>query len=184
MGVSAHVVLAGAMMLAGSLVPAVAQDRDAARLAAASIELCKHAQTLPADEGRALLRRGLALAERAVERDDQDGRAQFAVFCNLGKLVELHGIGWGTFSDVRRVREAADRAVALAPDDVDALVGRGALLLRLPRFLGGDHQEAESCLVRALRLDPWHSVARAFLEGLRQDRAAVGSALSSALRAD
>jgi hypothetical protein len=64
------------------------------------------------------------------------------------------------------------------------LVGRGALLLRLPRFLGGDHQEAESCLERALRLDPWHTVARAYLDGLRNDRAAVGAALSSALRAE
>jgi hypothetical protein len=172
------------MLLAGSVVPVAAHDRDATRLAAASIELCKQAHALPADEGRPILRRGLALAERAVARDDQDGRAQFAVFCNLGKLVELDGIGWGTLSDVRRVREAAARAVELRPDDVDALVGRGALLLRLPRFLGGDHEEAESCLLRALRLDPWHSVARTYLEGLRNDRAAVGPALSSALRAE
>jgi tetratricopeptide (TPR) repeat protein len=184
MGDGARIVLAGAMLVAAGLVPARADDRDVTRLAAASIELCKQAQPLPADEGRALLRRGLALAERAVARNEQDARAQFAVFCNLGKLIELDGIGWGTIGDVRRVRQAAERAVTLAPDDVDALVGRGALLLRLPRFLGGDHEEAESCLERALRLDPWHSVARAYLDGLRSDRAAVGAALSSALRAE
>jgi tetratricopeptide (TPR) repeat protein len=184
MGDRARIVLAGAMLVATGLVPARADDRDVTRLAAASIELCKQAQPLPADEGRALLRRGLALAERAVARNEQDARAQFAVFCNLGKLIELDGIGWGTIGDVRRVRQAAERAVTLAPDDVDALVGRGALLLRLPRFLGGDHEEAERCLERALRLDPWHSVARAYLDGLRSDRAAVGAALSSALRAE
>ena len=64
------------------------------------------------------------------------------------------------------MRESIERAAALAPNDVDILVGRGALLLRLPRLLGGDTAEAERCLRRALELDPWHAGARQYMAQL------------------
>jgi Tfp pilus assembly protein PilF len=37
---------------------------------------------------------------------------------------------------------------------VDALVGKGALLMNLPRLLGGSRKKGEALLRRALALDP------------------------------
>jgi hypothetical protein len=131
-----------------------------------------------------MLRRGLALAERAAARDEGCARAHFAMFCTLGKLVDEEGIGWRTLGSVRRVRAAAERAVVLDPDDVDALVGKGALLLRLPRWLGGDREEAARCLERALAIDPWHAVGRGYLQVLDGEAARTGAALRAAIPAE
>ncbi len=145
----------------------LAGERDGARLAADAVALCMHADAVERDERAPLLRRGLALAEEAVVADEANARAHFAVFCTLGKLVDLDGLGWRTLETAARVRREVERAVALDPTDVDALVGNGVLLLRLPRMLGGDADEGVRCLERALQLDPWHAEARAQLWRLR-----------------
>jgi hypothetical protein len=182
MSLAVHGSLLISLVLAAAPRLAVAADPEAERLAEAAVALCGRADRLPDDERPAMLRRGLKLAERARARDDTVARAHFAVFCTLGKLVDSEGIGWHTLGSVRRVRAAIDRAVALAPADVDALVGKGALLLRLPRLLGGDEREAEACLRRALQIDPWHASGRRYLAQLHADRVVVPAptALSSA----
>jgi hypothetical protein len=162
-----------------------AADREAERLAAAAVTLCDRADRLAAESRADTLRRGLVLAERAIERDEAVARGHFAVFCTLGKLADGQGIGWRTLASVRRVRDAIERAVALAPDDVDALVGKGALLLRLPRLLGGDRVEAERCLRRAVQIDPWHPAARSYLAQVATpDSPAAPTALSAASRGE
>jgi tetratricopeptide (TPR) repeat protein len=168
--------LMSAVLMAGTG-PVGAADREAERLAEAAIVLCNRADRLTADARPRVLRRGLGLAERAIKRDGTVGRAHFAVFCTLGKLVDLEGVGWRTVGSVRQVRRAIERALALAPDDVDVLVGKGALLLRLPRLLGGDQREAERYLARALEIDPHHVAGRSYLDQLRPT-------LSSARRAE
>jgi hypothetical protein len=167
MAAAVHVSLLMSVALLASARPGTAADPEAERLAAAAIALCERADRLDVDERPALLHRALDLAERAVARDDTVARAHFAVFCALGKLVDHEGLGWRTLMAARRVRAAIERAVALAPDDVDALVGKGALLLRLPRLLGGDRKAAECVLRRAVQLDPWHAAARRYLAELR-----------------
>jgi hypothetical protein len=166
MAAAVHVSLLMSAALLASVRPGTAADPEAERLAAAAIALCERADRLNVGERPAMLRRGLELAERAVAQDDTVARAHFAVFCTLGKLIDHEGLGWRTLMAARRVRVAIERAVALAPDDVDALVGKGALLLRLPRLLGGDRQEAERVLRRALQLDPWHAAGRRYLAEL------------------
>jgi len=146
---------------------ALAGEGNGARLAADAVALCMQADTVERAERAPLLRRGLALAEEAVVADEENARAHFAVFCTLGKLVDLDGLGWRTLGTAVRVRREVERAVALDPTDVDALVGKGVLLLRLPRMLGGDFDQGVLCLERALRLDPWHAEARAQLRRLR-----------------
>jgi hypothetical protein len=182
MGLAVHVSLLISLALAAGPRLVGAADPEAERLAEAAVALCGRADRLPGGERRAMLRRGLQLAERARVQDETVARAHFAVFCTLGKLVDSEGIGWRTLGSVRRVRAAIDRAVALAPDDVDALVGKGALLLRLPHLLGGDEQEAETWLRRALQIDPWHVSARSYLAQLHPDGvvAPAPTALSSA----
>lgn len=175
-------VISAALAAWGSV--AGAADREAERLAGAAVTLCARADRVPVVEREAMLRRGLALAERAVARHEGNARAHFAVFCTLGKLVDEEGIGWRTLASVRRVRTAAERAVALDPDDVDALVGKGALLLRLPRWLGGDRDEAARCLERALAIDPWHVAGRSYLEQLAGKPAPAGATLRAAIPAE
>jgi tetratricopeptide (TPR) repeat protein len=185
MGAALHMSLLISVVVAAAPGLARAADREAERLAEAAVALCARADRLAADERPALLRRGLRLAERALARDQAVARAHFAVFCTLGKLVDSEGLGWRTLGSVRRVRTAIERAVTLAPDDVDALVGKGALLLRLPRLLGGDPEEAYGCLQRALEIDPWHRGGRHYLAQVRPDRIAPGpTALSSAYGAE
>jgi hypothetical protein len=165
-------------VLLWSVVPSLAADEttpEGERLAHAAVDLCLRADALDEPARRAMLARGLALAERAVAADARRARAHFAVFCTLGKLVEADGIGWRTLGAVRRVRLAAEQAVALDPLDVDALVGKGVLLLRLPRLLGGDADEARRCLERALMLDPWHATARTYLDTPAAATAAAAS---------
>jgi len=104
-----------------------------------------------------VLARGLARAEEAVSTEPQDAVAHFAVFCNLGKILEMkrHGAGlFGTLGDLRRVQREIDIALALAPDYPAALAAKGEMLVELPRLLGGDPREGERLLRRAVALDP------------------------------
>ena len=104
-------------------------------------------QSHPAD-------RGLATAESAIGEDDADAAAHFAVFCNLGRQLQLRSIGFLTFFDVRRLRREIDRTLELAPHSPGVLTAKGVLLLRLPRLLGGDTSEGERLIRRALEVAP------------------------------
>jgi hypothetical protein len=120
-----------------------------------ALALCDAAARQSDDGTRAaLLERGLALAETAVAADDGDAAGHFAVFCNLGRHLQLHPLGWGSLTAVRRVRHAIDRALELAPASAQVLTAKGIMLLELPRLFGGDTAEGERLLRRALELAP------------------------------
>ncbi len=136
---------------------------DLGRLVSDSLALCTAADALPPEQRLPILAHGLALAESAVALDEQSARAHFAVVCSLGKATGLGGVGLGTWRAVRRLRREIDVTLALAPDDPDALAAKGALLIKLPRWLGGDPQEAQRWLRRALAVDPSNATARAYL---------------------
>jgi hypothetical protein len=121
---------------------------------------CYDADRLAEDTRREALERGLLLADRAIAADPDDPAAHFAAFCLLGKRVELDGISFSLLGDVRRVRRHVDRALALAPDWPAALAGKGAMLMTLPGLLGGDAEEGERLLRRAIALDPDSTEAR------------------------
>jgi hypothetical protein len=101
-----------------------------------------------------LLDRGLALAEAAIDADDMDAAGHFAVFCNLGRRLQLGPLGWGNLLGVRRARREIDRALALAPNSAQVLTAKGVMLLQLPRLFGGDPTEGERLLRRALEVAP------------------------------
>lgn len=112
-----------------------------------------------------LLDRGLATAESAIGEDDADAAAHFAVFCNLGRQLQLRSIGLLTFFDVRRLRREIDRTLELAPHSPGVLTAKGVLLLRLPRLLGGDTSEGERLIRRALEVAPGFAPAQEALRG-------------------
>jgi tetratricopeptide (TPR) repeat protein len=147
--------LSGAALVGLAVGIAVAADPPGSPTANESLAVCEQAGNAsdPAEKRR-LLARGIALGEAAVAADERDAKAHFAIFCNLGKQMRLDGIGLAALVSVRRLRREIDRTVELAPDYADALVGKGALLLDLPRLLGGDPAEGERLVRAALRIDP------------------------------
>lgn len=141
-----------------------------------AFDLCQRAERTVGDERTELLLRGIALAQAAVDADPNDARAHFALFCSLGRWVRDGGVSVARLLEVLRVLRELDAAVALAPDDPDVLTAKGALLVSLPRLLGGDSDAGESWLRRALTVDPHHDVARWFLADVLERRGAGGEA--------
>ena len=130
-----------------------------------AFDLCQQADVERDDASRVrMLTHGLALAEVAVGEDDADALGHFALFCNLARRLRHDGLRLGSPFEMMRVLRALDRAVALAPVDPDVMTAKGALLIELPPLLGGDADEGEAWLRRALAIAPEHATARAYLQ--------------------
>lgn len=162
----ALMLLLGSTALAGPESGAAAEP--AAGAAATALVLCCEADQLSGAEKEHVLMRGLELAQDAAAADPSDAHAHFAVFCNLGKQVQSHPLSARDLGAIGRLRHELDRVLALAPRDTDALVAKGAMLLALPWFLGGDVRHGEELLRTALANDPSNATARGYLaEALR-----------------
>jgi tetratricopeptide (TPR) repeat protein len=96
---------------------------------------------------------GLALAKRAVEADDANADAHFAVFGNNGRLMLLNGTTPNPISLLQASIEL-ERTLKLDPNHADALAARGGLYRQLPWVLGGNLDKAEEYLTRAIELNP------------------------------
>jgi hypothetical protein len=140
---------------------------------AEAFAICRQADSLPAEDklGQiAILDRGVALAQAAVDADPEDVRAQLALCCTFGKQVELAGVSWRSFQRLNRLQAIVATAVGLAPEDPDVLVTKGEMLRRVPALLGGDVREAEQLVRRALAKNPEHLTGRLSLAHLLSDR--------------
>jgi len=155
--------LATAFAVLFAAAPAQAQTVADRSTVTESLELCELAAEADVDSRDALIERGLDLAESAVAVTASDPRAHFAVFCNLGRKLEASARGLGSLGAIRRLRRAVDTAIELDPTYVDALIGKAALLMSLPRLLGGSRTAAERCLTDALAVQPDHPVAHLYL---------------------
>jgi hypothetical protein len=145
--------LAAALALLTLISAASARADDSAMpYAQRALLVCERADHASSAQREALLRSGLRLAELAIDMDRNDAHAHFAVFCTLGKIAERQSVGLETMRIIRRLRHEVDRTLELAPEYVPALLGKAEMLLRLPRWLGGDPDEAQRCLARARAL--------------------------------
>lgn len=151
-----------AALLALAVAAAVAADPAGSPAADEALALCESTPERPGAEYRDRFERGVRLAEAAIQANDADAKAHFALFCNLAKLTHIRGFRPDNLVAVFRLHREIDRTLALQPDYVDALTAKGAFLLHLPRLLGGDPRAAEQLLRRALELDPAHATARRF----------------------
>lgn len=129
----------------------------------AALRQCVAVDKLPEADRDAAIDRGLAVAEAIVAADGRDARGHFAIVCYVGKRMQRAGFSIRQISDLRRLKREMDRTLELAPGDADALLAKGALLLRLPRLLGGDVDEAALLLRQALVAEPDNTEARCFL---------------------
>jgi tetratricopeptide (TPR) repeat protein len=101
----------------------------------------------------AAYRSAVERAEEAVRLDDSSADAHYALFCSLGRVTERRNPLVQALM-LRRVRRELDRVLELDPQRSEALAAKAEMLLRLPRFIGGDLAEAETYVRRALLYDP------------------------------
>lgn len=141
----------------------LAADPAGTPISKEALALCHRAQRPGAPDPEATLTTSLELADRAIAADDRDALAHFARFCALGEQARMSGASISSLLKIRPIRDAVDRTLVLAPDFPDALLGKGALLVSLPGLLGGDDDEGERLVRRALEIDPEFVDARLFL---------------------
>lgn len=154
--------------LAGTEGVASADPKAAQMLATEAVDLLRRGEDAPTDvEKRVLYTQGLALAERAVALDDKNSDAHFAVFGNRGRLLLLGGVGAAI--GLLTVNSELERALELNPNHPGALTAKGGLYRQLPRLLGGNLQVAESCLTKAIAIDPDAVSARIELAATYRD---------------
>jgi hypothetical protein len=169
---------------------ALADDTSRAK-ARAALAVCDEVEHMPPDRQARIdrLDEGVTIAEEAVKADDGDGRAHFALFCNVAKRVTLAGLSWRVLGELRRSRQEIDRAHELLPNDPDVLIAKGELLRRLPGALGGDKPLGLRLLHRALEIKPDHVLGRLYLaramadDGAPEARAEAYEALNLAKKA-
>jgi hypothetical protein len=157
-----HVALGLTLLLACSLgrpAPlhaAVNQDakRQAQTIALQALDHLRRGEDLtdPAQK-LATYQQGLELAHRAVALDDENADAHFAVFGNKGRILLLEGTVPNPVS-LLQVNRDLERALELNPNHADALTAKGGLYRQLPWVLGGSLSVAETCLTKAIALDP------------------------------
>lgn len=145
-------------------VPAGAGSR-----ATEALTLCNRADGVQGDAREAMLDRALDAAERAVAANDADADAHFAVFCALGKQLRDEGFALSAIGKLKRAHAEVDRALAIDPDHVPALIGKGAALIETPAIAGGDAERGRELLRRALELDPENMAAHLYLRRAGRD---------------
>lgn len=181
-----HPAAALALVTLVSLLALQAPRRAAAAApprAATALSLCQQADHAPAGRKRAILQHGLTAAEQAVQVADDDPAAHFAAFCNLGKLMRLDGMSWRNLTRLHQLRYEVDRTLELQPDNVDALLGKAALLYYTPRLLGGDPAASERLLRTAVSLAPARLDAQLALARILAARGKEQEARATANRA-
>jgi tetratricopeptide (TPR) repeat protein len=142
-------------------------------------------------EGDAASRRALCAearrtAEAVLAANPGDVEASVVLALVRGRELREAGVVRQSLG-VGEFRRTLDRALAVAPDDVELLDAKASLLLELPRFAGGDPAAARDLLERLLVLDPQNagaaiSLARAEMElgGLDRARASLERAIQIA----
>jgi tetratricopeptide (TPR) repeat protein len=179
-GIAALCAIAAAF---GSSPPSEAADPPGTALSREALALCQRAQHADGAEREALLAQSLERSDEAIAADDRDALAPFARFCALGQQAKLAGMSLTSLFKLRPIRAAVDRALELAPDFQDALLGKGSLLLSVPSILGGDDAEGERLVRRALEIDPDYVGARLTLAQALAERGDQAAARAEAERA-
>jgi len=128
--------------------------RKAQALASQALERLVRGEDLNDKKAKmATYEEGLDLATRALALDEENADAHFAVFGNKGRILLLEGVGANPVS-LLTVNRDLERALELNPNHADALTAKGGLYRQLPWVLGGSLTVAETCLTKAIQLDP------------------------------
>ena len=143
--------------------------RQAQTYAEQSLDYLHKGEDATAKEQKlAAYQEGLELAQRAADLDDDNADAHFAIFGNKGRILLLEGVTANPVS-LLQVNRDLERALQLNPNHADALAAKGGLYRQLPWVLGGSLSVAETCLTKAIALDPDAVSARIELAATYRD---------------
>jgi tetratricopeptide (TPR) repeat protein len=147
--------------------PSQAQE-SGEHLTKQALEEC-HRGRLAMDRATRLahFQQGQLMGERAVEADEKNAEAHFALFCNLGELLRVDGESLTSLFGLRRMMKELDRALELNPEYMEALSAKGTLLVKLPGILGGDVEKGEQLLEHVIHQAPKAINARLALAKVR-----------------
>jgi hypothetical protein len=163
-----------AATVVGGLTGAVRANESSAPKSREAMVVCESVDHMAAGDKQKKLARlgdGVMLAQAAVAADDHDVQAHLALICNLGKALDLAGLSWRVFGQLRRLQAEVDHAQEIAPDDSEVLVAKAEVLRRVPGPLGGNKDLARTLLLRAVQLEPDNVTARLYLaHAMAEDR--------------
>ena len=145
-----------ALMIIGTGSPPLSMAQDSAKeLSQKALHECHNGRSAKERHIRlAHFERGRALAEEAVELDNQLADGHFALFCNHGEKLRLDGHNLSSVLEFKRVMDELDQTLALNPNHIDALSSKGTFLVKLPWILGGDPAAGERMLRRVIKEAP------------------------------
>lgn len=142
-------------------------QNSGATLSKQALDECNQGRLAPDRAARlAHFQQGQSLGEQAVAADESSANAHFALFCNLGELLRIDGESLTSIFGLRRMMNELDRALEINPAHIDALSAKGALLVKLPGFLGGDSEKGEQLLQQVVKQAPRSVNARLALARL------------------
>ena len=168
----------GILITVALVFPASALALESAKeLSAKALKECQQGRNANAHAVRlASFEQAQALAERALDLDDQLAEGHFALFCGLGEQMRLDGESLSSLFGLSRIISALDRTLELDPNHLDALSAKATFLVKLPRLLGGDPEKGEQLLRRVIQEDPTSIHARVTLAQIHADRGEYGKA--------
>jgi tetratricopeptide (TPR) repeat protein len=129
----------------------------AQKLATESLDCLRKGEeaTDPAEK-IAAYRHGVELARQAIDADDNNADAHFAMFANQGRVMLHEGAVPNPVTLMEANREL-NRALELNPNHADALAAKGGMYRQLPWVLGGSKEKASEYLARSVELDYEHA---------------------------
>lgn len=114
---------------------------------------------------------GVKYAQQALAIQPENAEAHFLYAANLGNATQIKGYAAGMMN-VGEILSHVRTALALAPNHAPAHQMLGGLLAELPWMLGGDVEDAQAHLEKAIAIDEQYTNARILLAKLfiKQDK--------------
>lgn len=145
------------------------QKQQAQKLAREALGCLRRGEDAATSEQKlAAYRDGMGLARRAVELDEANVDAQFALFATEGRVLLSEGVVPNPIN-LYQSRNRLERVLELDPNYSDALAAKGGMYRQLPWTLGGDLAKAEDCLTKAIQSNPESIGARIELAATYRD---------------
>ncbi len=105
---------------------------------------------------------GSKIAKKAIKIDRSNADAYFYYVANEASLAKSKGV-FGSFFLVKRLKKNIAKTLELDPNHTEAIAMKGAVLNAIPGIMGGNLEEAEKLIRKALILDPHLTSTKIFL---------------------
>ena len=180
-----YLILFIGVIIIGSHYPIAFAQQSAQELSKLALEECQKGRIADTRDVRmGHFERAEAIAERAIEADEQYAEAHFALFCSLGEQMRIDGPpSFSSIFGYNRLMDELNRTLELEPQHIDAMSSKGTLLVKLPSILGGDAKKGEEMLHEVIKLEPAAINARLVIAQNCESRGEHEKALELATKA-